>query len=355
MGFLGQLFGGAGLSYQPSGATPQQVNLAMQASQNAIGQQQNFINALQAAGGAAPQLQGQLAQQLAAQARGEGPNVAQAQLAEATAANAARQAALMASQRGAGANVGSIARLASQAGQQAQQTAIGQAATLRAQQQLAAQQALGQLTGQTISQQQAALQQYGGLTAEQQRQLMASQAEQNRIQAQLAIEKSRAQQAAIGGVMNVAGQAALMAMAPQSAAASVASQTQMSPSQSAFNQGPVSYSLEPGSRPDQAVLTTTSNYANGGMVQEPILPPMRFGSTNTGSILGDYVHTGYFADGGLVPGKAQFGGDDGENDTVHAMLSPGEIVIPRSIVNGPNAAEKSKKFVQAILAKKRLS
>jgi hypothetical protein len=36
--------------------------------------------------------------------------------------------------------------------------------------------------------------------------------------------------------------------------------------------------------------------------------------------------------GGQVPGHAQHPGDTEKNDTVHAMLSPGEYVLPRSVV-----------------------
>lgn len=44
--------------------------------------------------------------------------------------------------------------------------------------------------------------------------------------------------------------------------------------------------------------------------------------------------------GGHVPGKAKVAGDSEMNDTVDAKLSPGEIVIPRSIANDPNAARE---------------
>lgn len=37
-----------------------------------------------------------------------------------------------------------------------------------------------------------------------------------------------------------------------------------------------------------------------------------------------------FSDGGTVPGRAKFGGDNLANDTVPALLSPGELVLPRS-------------------------
>jgi phage-related protein len=42
-----------------------------------------------------------------------------------------------------------------------------------------------------------------------------------------------------------------------------------------------------------------------------------------------------FADGGLVPGVAPQKGDDKRNDIIPALLSPGEMVIPRSIVEDP--------------------
>lgn len=44
--------------------------------------------------------------------------------------------------------------------------------------------------------------------------------------------------------------------------------------------------------------------------------------------------------------------DNEANDTVPAMLSPGEIVLPRSVVSSPNAPLAASKFVAALLAKK---
>jgi hypothetical protein len=53
------------------------------------------------------------------------------------------------------------------------------------------------------------------------------------------------------------------------------------------------------------------------------------------------------AQGGVVPGVPEVEGDHPANDKVPAVLSPGEIVIPRTVVaKGPDAA---KRFVQAIL------
>lgn len=53
--------------------------------------------------------------------------------------------------------------------------------------------------------------------------------------------------------------------------------------------------------------------------------------------------------GGKVPGKAQVAGNSPKNDTIHALLSPGEIVIPRSLVDDP---EKAKQFIKQIKSNK---
>lgn len=47
---------------------------------------------------------------------------------------------------------------------------------------------------------------------------------------------------------------------------------------------------------------------------------------------GGMVDGGCMKTGGMVPGQAAHPGDSQANDTVHAKLSPGELVVPRSIV-----------------------
>ena len=42
-----------------------------------------------------------------------------------------------------------------------------------------------------------------------------------------------------------------------------------------------------------------------------------------------------FSDGGIVPGSSLVGGDNSSNDRIPAMLSPGEAVIPRSLMARP--------------------
>ena len=46
----------------------------------------------------------------------------------------------------------------------------------------------------------------------------------------------------------------------------------------------------------------------------------------------------FMTGGGQVPGSAQVSGDSPKNDTVPAMLSPGEVVVPRSVASDPDAA-----------------
>ncbi len=55
-----------------------------------------------------------------------------------------------------------------------------------------------------------------------------------------------------------------------------------------------------------------------------------------------------FRSGGDVPGKAQVQGDSPKNDTVPAMVSPGEAVLPRSIMQSPNAPELAAEFVRKL-------
>jgi hypothetical protein len=58
------------------------------------------------------------------------------------------------------------------------------------------------------------------------------------------------------------------------------------------------------------------------------------------------------AKGGNVPGKAKVPGDSPENDTVKTMLSPGEVVIPRSVMNSKDPAQGAHDFVAMELAKR---
>lgn len=53
-----------------------------------------------------------------------------------------------------------------------------------------------------------------------------------------------------------------------------------------------------------------------------------------------------YEQGGKVPGKAKVDKDSPKNDMVHALLSPGEIVVPKSHAKTP---EKAKAFIDALM------
>lgn len=61
---------------------------------------------------------------------------------------------------------------------------------------------------------------------------------------------------------------------------------------------------------------------------------------------------GAYDDGGTVPGSASIPGDDIRNDKQPAMLSPGEIVLPRSVTMDESAPEMAAGFVKGIQASK---
>ena len=141
------------IAHSQEGLAQQNLFQQQLAGLNGIGNEQSTYNQQQAlsnqlafnngAGNQASVFQQQqsLANALQKQAAGTGINPVQNQLNENTGTNVANEAALMASQRGAGANAGLLARQAAQQGAATQQQAVGQAATLQAQQQL---QELGQ-------------------------------------------------------------------------------------------------------------------------------------------------------------------------------------------------------------------
>lgn len=55
------------------------------------------------------------------------------------------------------------------------------------------------------------------------------------------------------------------------------------------------------------------------------------------------------SEGGEVPGEAEVEGDSEANDKVHALLSPGEAVIPRSAMQ---SEDKAVAFIRALMAHK---
>lgn len=243
-----------------------------------------------------------LASQLAQQALGQGPNPALEQLKQTTGQNIQRATGMVASQKGI--NPALAARVAALAGANANQTAAGQAATQSAQQQIAAQElqanTLSSQRAQDIAQQQNALSLYG--TSGQLLQGQNTQRIQALAGAQNLNQLTAAQNAQVG--LSLEQQAAQKQLADDAANRQLV-----------------------GNIANAAGGVASSLFAKGGRVD--------------------------FRTGGPVPGQARVAGDDERNDTVDAKLSPGEIVIPRTVAQAPDAPAEAAEFVAALKGRKR--
>lgn len=450
-GQLGTAYAGAGnsLQSQQNLLAALQAQGSLGAQSNILGQQQALANQLGSYNGSAnlnaamsnqAAVAGQqqaLANQYANIGLGQGPNPAQAMLNQTTGQNVANQAALMAGQRGANANVGLLARQAAQQGANTQQQAVGQGATMQAQQSLAAlqneagqQQALGatnqniagiaeQQTAQTQAQQQAAAAQANTLAGQQVGQTntaaQAQQAEQQILQNALAAQNQQnvaqqsnintgnvtlantamqGQQKVTGGLLNAAGAAAgltsggsslvgagaeggevkkfadggdtsdTIPTTPESSISSPPSpapapilQAPMAPGfiqgpQSSFgqflvqnkqNQNTVTPTAEPSS-------TTQSKSSGANPAAQAALMAAMMAK-------GGKAHN--LTDGGNVSAespkeKAVKSGNSYDNDKIPAYLSEGEVVIPRSVMQGKDPARGAAEFVAKVMAKKRM-
>lgn len=349
---------------------------------NGIGTQNAAIAGLQGVAGQ----QANTAQQYQGIANGTGPNPAQAMLNQATGENVANQAALMAGQRGAASNVGLLARQAAQQGAATQQQAVGQGATLQAQQQLNA------LSGLSAQQQaQAATQQaIGGLGTTQ----VGAQQTGITNQAQLATQQVASQQAA----QNALAQQANSVAGQQIAGTTANNQAQQSEQQiqqnalaaqnqqqvaaqgnvNTANAGLASTTLQGQQGLVGGVLNGVGSalgLAGGGEVDKPEqyafkdlititpAPSMNEPQSAVGKFLKGYAANGGIAtkydyrSGGDVKAKsprekAIKGGDSYSNDKIPALLSEKEIVLPRSVTQSKDPARSAAEFVAKVLAKK---
>ena len=319
MGFIGDLFGtasgntgGAGMRFDATGADPGQISQAWANTQTGLANQNAFLGALAAQGGINNQSnvfqqQQALANMLQQQAAGGGPNPAQAQYQQNVNQLAQQQGAAIGAQKGI--NPGLAARLIAQQGGAAKQNAAGQQATLQAQQQLAAQQALMQQQAQ-----------------------MGALASQQVGQTQQAI--SGYTQGALGQQGNVLGIQGSANSANAGVAGNVANQ-----------QGKMFGGLLGG-------IGSAIGLADGGMVPDPKVPRSMAGKGLAGYASGGAIQgEAYAHQMKPVPGKAAVAGDSGKNDTVPAKLSPGEVIIPRSVMHSDDPVKNAAKFVAAVMAK----
>jgi len=271
--------------------------------------------------------QAQLAEALRAQAEGRAPSLAAMQYAQALEQSQAAAASQIASARGLSPAQAQRLMLTQQAGARA--GAAAQSAQLRLQEQMAAQAALGNLLGQRRQQEllggQLAAGLYGtagGLGTQQA--LAQAQLDQR--------SKELLQQAAAA---ERAGNAQLASALIGAAGAGVG----IAMGGSKGGGGGSAEGLK--SLQSQVAALQAAQMTGAGQQGPPsALAPMQ-------------------ARGGLaghqVPGKAKYKGDTRSNDTVPALLSPGEIVLPRSVAQDEDAPDKAKKFVAAIKKQKRPS
>lgn len=389
-GGLGTIFGGQN-SYQA--VTP------------TISTQDNLVPGIATQEGIASSVLGQqqsLGQTLLQQSQGGGPNPAQAALSQNTGINNANAASMIASTRGATANPALAAELAARAGANNTQQAAGQAATLQQQQELAEQQQLEQLystEGSNALQAQSILQ---GAQASQNSAETTGQLGAEETNAGLATANTNNASSSVGGLLGAlgGGMSALSKIwtggkVPNYDAGGIA--TYATPMDPRFVVGPSGA----GSNGPAGIA---SGGAGVGMGLKAFLSKMKStgGQSDDGNGMndpenpagegdedgvwgGDTAETadgsgmvdagadaaaGAAADEGIgaaaaalamgggvpdfrsgqkVPGRALFPGkDDPRNDTVLAVLTPGEDVLPLSVSEAPDAPQRAKAFVQAL-------
>lgn len=347
MGFAGSLFSGNnGAGWTAASAplinvaTQQQGQQSYDQTQQALQQQQAFLQALQAQNGI--QNQSSVFNQLQGVANGTGPNPAQAQLNNATGQNVANQAALMASQRGAGANAGLLARQAGQQGANTQQQAVGQGAALQAQQSMNALNQLGGIAGQQVNQQQQAVGNLNQFAQGNQQNVYNALGQQNNAN----VSNTASQNAANASIQNtIAGQQGQVLGGIAGGVGSLLSGGSLGSAVTAGVKGAVSKAhggMIESNGPKSAIARSL---ANGGKVPVVLSPGEKVISPEEAKKIasGDKKSAG----GKIVPGQAKVKGDSKVNDTVNDSLEPGSIVIPRSVMDSKDPKKHIAAFVKA--------
>lgn len=266
---------------------------------------------------------------LLAQSQGQGPNPALAMLNNQTNQNIKQNAGMLASQKGI--NPALAQRLASQNAANMNQQATGQGAVLGAQQQLAAQQGLGSLYGQV-----------GGQQLNNQQILQNSLANQNQanVQQNLGVQGLNANAAAGNAAANQHTMSGLLG--------GTGSAGQMGAMMAAHG------GMVPGYADGGEVLNYDPNNIFAQQLsqisQQSQTQPAQSGGGVMGTIQSMMKSGSGMSKGGSVAGKAKVKGDSLKNDKVPAMLSPGEIVVPRSKADD---VEKATAFVAQLIKKKK--
>ena len=300
MGFIGSLFGGKrGMGFEAqSGLQPGQLEETYKKQQEDLQRMSDLAAAMQPGGTQGLAAQMDLSKQLAAMSQGQGPSVAQSMLEQERQKQVAQQAALLGSQRGASQNVGLTGRTAARVGADVGMEAAGRAATLRQQEQLGAMEQLRALSGQQVEQQRLGTAGAGQARLAAQEQALGALGRQQAAQAGVEAQTAASQGKIMGGILSGVGS--------------------------------VLGASEGGLMPDDL-----QQMGNGHDLVSLLFSPSAM------------------AHGAKVPGKAKVDGDSEKNDTVPALLSPGEIVVPRTAAKDPDKAAAFAKSVAMRSRKKK--
>lgn len=285
---------------------------------------------------------------LLAQAEGRGPSVAQQQLQQGTEQSIRQLASVAGSSKGVSPAI-QAKMIADNAGYQ-NQAMVGQSAMTRLQEQMAARSALGQAInsqrGQDVSmygQQSGLAQALGSLQNQGNSVAVDNQMRAQGLNAGVAEQNSKFGQDLVGGLLGSAGAAG----------------GKLATGGGMYNGGFVD-ALYEGGYPSLGVDTTMptiEGYSPAlpkeqndflSAISKQQIDPKASGGAKAGQGMAQGLAglaSMIFNDGGFVPGKAPVKGDAPENDVVPALLSPDEIVIPRTKAKSP---KKAKDFIDAL-------
>jgi len=251
---------------------------------------------------------------------GPGGSLAQALLQQGMGQNIAGVRSQLASQRGLSPAL--AARYAAQqtaalGGQTAQQAGI-----LGLQQQLAAQQQLGQLSSQ-------AAQTGGGLAGQILGQARGQEIQQGATTSEAALQRLQTLAQSDVGMRQIAAQTGMSA-------------NQIRAKIAEANQAAAAGDRE---RRDKIIGTILEGGSKIGAAMASAPPAPAAGAAGSAAAAAPVAAAAALNSGGRIDGVAQVDGDHPQNDTVPAMLSPGEIVIPRTSAKSKKAA---KSFIDSL-------
>lgn len=309
-----------------------QTSTAYGTAQDSLSQQQALAKALQGQTAQGIGTQTGLAQALAIQEAGGGPNPAQSALNTNTGDNVANTAALIAGQRGASQNIGLAARNAALTGATTQQAAVGQAATLQAQQQLAAQQAAAQLAATQVAQG----------TGQTNTTSNSAQAEQSELLG--GVNNENSSNVAANSNTNSTNAGLATTNANNSAGFVQSLLGGAASGVGAKSVGGALAGAKGGKVTSDEIKPPTGDNPKLAMVPSKDRMPIPDHLMGVASI----YHPNFAVGGSVVPGIPKVNHNSLKNDVVDAKLTPGEVVLPLDVMNAKDPGAEAKKFVDAL-------